>query len=83
MTKFAIIEYKENGMKYLAKPYWLDPSQKWHLFAEYKKDIEPVFTEKGLGMNEYRDEVKVIGSYETDKVAVDHQNNLTFKTSHL
>jgi len=78
-TTFAIIEHKETSEKYLAKPYWLDPSDKWTLFAVYEENKEPVFTEWGLGMNEYRSEVKIIGKFETDEVMIDSRNHLTFK----
>ena len=67
-TTFTIIEHKETGEKWLAKPYWLDPSSKWTLFADYEENKEPVFTEWGLGMNEYRSEVKIIGKFETDNL---------------
>lgn len=79
MTTFTIIEYKETGEKWLAKPYWLDPSSKWALFANYKENQEPIFTELGLGMNEYRSEVKMVGKFETNQVIVDSRNNLKFK----
>lgn len=75
---FTIIEHKETGEKWLALPYWLDPSIKWTLFADYEDDKEPVFTEWGLDMNEYRSEVKTIGKYETSKVSVNKENRLTF-----
>ena len=78
-TIFTIIEHKETGEKWLAKPYWLDPSSKWTLFADYKENEEPIFTEWGLGMNEYRSEVKIIAKFETDKVLVSRENHLTFK----
>ena len=75
---FAIIKHKETGEKFLAKPYWLDPSNKWTLFAKYQDNKEPIFTEWGLGMNEYRSEVENIGKFETDKVSVSRENHLTF-----
>ena len=37
--KLTIIEHKETGEKYLAKPYWLDPSEKCHLFVTDGKII--------------------------------------------
>jgi hypothetical protein len=79
MTTFTIIEHKETGEKWLAKAYWLDPSSKWTLFADYEENKEPVFTEWGLGMNEYRSEVKIVGKFETNQVIVDSRNNLKFK----
>jgi len=75
---FTIIEHIETGDKYLARPYWLDPFSKWTLFAEYKDNKEPTFTEWGLGFNEYRDNVKIIGHFETEKVSVNQENHLTF-----
>lgn len=75
---FTIIEHKETKQKWLAKPYWLNPSEKWTLYADYKENEEPIFTEWGLGMNEYRSEVKIVGKYETDKVSVDNENHLSF-----
>jgi len=78
MTTFAIIQHNETGDKFLAKPYWLDPSLKWTLFAEYKENEEPIFKEWGLGMNEYRSEVKIIGKFQTEKVSVSSENHLTF-----
>lgn len=79
MTTFTIIEHKETGEKWLAKPYWIDPSRKWTLFADYEENKEPFFTESGLGMNEYRSEVKIIGKFETNKVSVSRENRLTFE----
>lgn len=79
--KFAIIEHKETGEKWLAKPYWLDPSKKWTLFANYEVGKEPVFSEWGLGMNEYRSTVKNIGRFETDKVTVSRDGHVTFNTA--
>jgi hypothetical protein len=75
MTTFTIIEHKETGEKWLSQPYWLDPSSKWTLFANYEENKEPVFTEFGLGMNEYRSEVKIIGRFEADKVSVSRENH--------
>lgn len=77
-TIFKIIEVKETGETFLAKPYWLDPSNKWALFAEYKECKEPVFKESGLGMIMYRSEIKIIGEYKTEKVSVNDRNYLTF-----
>jgi hypothetical protein len=77
MTRFIIIEHKKTGEKWLAKPYWLDPASIWVLFAGYKENKEPVFTEEGLGTTEYRSEVKIVGEYETDKVSVNSRNYLT------
>lgn len=74
---FTIIQHKETGEKWLAKPYWLDPSDKWTLFAEYKENEEPDFTEWGSS-NEYRCNVKIVGQYETSKVSVNEKNYLTF-----
>ena len=77
MTTFVIIEIKKTGDKFLAKPYWLDPSSKWTLFCKYKDNTEPKFTEWGLKLNEYRSDV-VIGKFETEKVSVDKVNHLIF-----
>jgi len=78
METFAIIEHNETSEKFLAKPYWLDPSLKWTLFCRYEENEEPKFTEWGLGFNEYRSEVKIIGKFQTEKVSVSSENHLTF-----
>ena len=78
MTTFVIIQHNKTGKKFLAKPYWLDPFSKWTIFCEYKEKKESKFKEWGLGFNEYRYDVKVIGEFKTEKVLVDSKNHLTF-----
>ena len=66
-TNFKIVELLATGKKYLAKPYFLDPSSKHTLFCEYKENKEPKFKKWGLN-NEYNEDLKIIGDYETDKI---------------
>lgn len=80
---FAIIQHKETGIKYLAKPYWLDPSEKWVLYATYEDFKEPKFTKDGLGKNEYRANVNYAGAYQTDKVSVNNRNGITINKTSL
>ena len=76
-TTFKIVELIETGEKFLAKPYWLDPSSKWTLFAEYKENEEPKFGKWALN-NEYRTDVKIIGNFETDKIIFSWENGIEY-----
>lgn len=76
-VKFKIVEIIETGTKYLAKPYWLDPSAKYSLFAKYTEGEEPVFEKWALN-NEYKEDVKVVGDYATDKIHFSWENGIEY-----
>lgn len=75
--KFKIVELIETGEKFLAKPYWLDPSSKHTLFCEYVEGKEPTFEQWGI-MNEYNEDLKTIGYFETDKIYFSWQNGISY-----
>lgn len=76
-TNFKIVELIETGETFLAKPYFLDPSSKQTLFCEYKEGKEPKFEQWGLN-NEYNEDLKIIGNYETDKIIFSWQNGISY-----
>ena len=77
-TNFNIIEIIETGEKFLAKPYWLDPSTKFTLFCKYTDGKEPKFKKWSIS-NEYRADVKIIGNYKTDKINFNWNDGISYK----
>jgi len=76
-TNFKIVELIETGETFLAKPYFLDPSSKHTLFCKYSENEEPKFEQWGLN-NEYNEDLKIIGNYETDKINFSWQNGISY-----
>lgn len=77
MIKFKIVELIVTGEVFLAKPYFLDPGSKHTLFCKYTKDKEPIFEQWGLN-NEYNEDLKIIGEYETDKIKFSWEKGIKY-----
>lgn len=76
-TKFKIVEVLETGEIFLAKPYFLD-NIKHTLFCKYKEGEKPIFNQWALG-NEYNEDIKIIGEYETDDIIFSWENGIKNK----